>query len=395
MGNNFRWFDQKATEDSPAQRGFLSKLGGAAQGIAAPLAAAYGNDSGFKQLQLNQQQDQADMEFQKYLASKRISEGELDLKKQDSANAMAMMAMHYGVSPDQFKQLLSGQSAPIPNSPMGQLPQGPLPPNAGMSMINGGIGNIQSQQIQPPMSMKGQMAPPNGLDSIRQQMQTEMQGMRPQMDASGKWVLKPAESEYQKQVMNDKIAQKDQSQWSNFIKQNTPDTASSRSTFGIASRSNLQAGRVIQTLKDNPNVTYQDLGNVVADLAGIYQGGAPTDQGMKHQQYESLKTNIANLKQFATGKPQNAVPPEIVKKLIGVAQQTIDLNKTVLNKHFDAQEKAQAKLISKYPEEWKAFREQAAQDYMGGSDTPTQSTGGWNDTKESRYQELLKKQGGE
>lgn len=166
-------------------------------------------------------------------------------------------------------------------------------------------------------------------------------------------------------IQKQKQDQQDQKQWTNFIQHNTPDTASPRSTFGIASRSNLQAGRVIKTLKNNPNVTYQDLGNVVADLAGIYAGGAPTDQGMKHQQYESLYTAVQNMKQWATGNPQNAVPEGFKNKILGVAQQTIDLNNVVLNKHFDAQEAAQKKLIEKFPDEWKAFREFAAQDYMG------------------------------
>lgn len=176
-----------------------------------------------------------------------------------------------------------------------------------------------------------------------------------------------------------------QGEWSKFIKQNTPDTASSRSTFGIASRSNLQAGRVIQTLQNNPNVTYQDLGNVVADLAGIYQGGAPTDQGMKHQQYESLQTLVANIKQYSTGKPQDAVPQGFKDKIMDVANKTISLNTNVLKKHFDAQEAAQSTLISKFPDQWKAFREQSSQDYMDGLMSQTKSNQTSQQNKVGKY----------
>lgn len=72
--SKFTWFDKPQTETQAHQRGGLSKIGTMLQGIAAPFGAAYDNDFGIRQLQLQAQQDQADMEFQKYLAQTQAKE---------------------------------------------------------------------------------------------------------------------------------------------------------------------------------------------------------------------------------------------------------------------------------------------------------------------------------
>lgn len=66
--------DQPPTEDSPRQRGALSILGQTLQGIAAPFAAAYQGGTGYDQLRIQQQNEQADLEFQKYLADKQYKQ---------------------------------------------------------------------------------------------------------------------------------------------------------------------------------------------------------------------------------------------------------------------------------------------------------------------------------
>jgi len=71
------FFDTAPQGDNPRKYGALSILGRIGQNITAPMLAAYGNDSGFKALQLQQQQDQADLEFQKYLSDKKNKAGEL------------------------------------------------------------------------------------------------------------------------------------------------------------------------------------------------------------------------------------------------------------------------------------------------------------------------------
>lgn len=161
----------------------------------------------------------------------------------------------------------------------------------------------------------------------------------------------------------------DQRQWTQLINKINPATASSRSTLGMTANGNLRANRALAAIKDNPVVTFQDLGNIVGDLAGIYQGGAPTDMGMKHQQYDSIQTRIANMKQFLTGKPQDAVPPAIKEKIISTIDGLKKVNNDSLRSNLDAMENAQKKLIEKYPEEWSSFRKQVESDYMDGGNT--------------------------
>lgn len=171
------------------------------------------------------------------------------------------------------------------------------------------------------------------------------------------------------------VSQKDdqfnQKQWTLFLNKMNPNMASSRSTIGMAANGNLRAERARVTLENNPTMTYQDLGNVVGDLAGIYQGGAPTDMGMRHQQYESLQSYIANMKQYVTGKPQDAVPTEIKTKILDVINKLQGVNNNVLTKHLDSMEKVQSKLISKFPEEWAGFKQDLESQYMPNSNNAT------------------------
>lgn len=175
-------------------------------------------------------------------------------------------------------------------------------------------------------------------------------------------------------VAKEKSSQFDQKQWSAFVKTNTPTLASSRSTLGMAANGNLRADRALVSIQNNPVMTNQDLGNVVGDLAGIYQGGAPTDMGMKHQQYDSIQNRIASLKQFITGKPQDAVPPAIKQKLVDLINNLKNVNNQAIDQHFAVQEKAQKKLIAKFPDEWQALRDQVKENYSGNSSSSS-STG--------------------
>lgn len=165
-------------------------------------------------------------------------------------------------------------------------------------------------------------------------------------------------------AVEEKQQQFDQRQWSTFIQKVNPATASSRSTVGMAANGNLRAERAIATIKDNPVMTFQDLGNVIGDLAGIYQGGAPTDMGMKHQQYDSIQTKLANIKQFFSGKPQDAVPPAIKDKILNTLYGLQSVNNSALTNYLDSVESGQKKLISKFSDEWQNFRADIQKEYV-------------------------------
>ncbi|MBX4189781.1 hypothetical protein KW791_00565 [Candidatus Parcubacteria bacterium] len=164
---------------------------------------------------------------------------------------------------------------------------------------------------------------------------------------------KPALDAEKQQVKQDA---QDQKSWEKIVRNSDPSLASSRSTFGMASNGNLRADRALSTLQNNKILTNQDAQNIVADIAGIYAGGAPSDQGMKHSQYESIQQRIAGLQQYINGKPTDALPPDIKNHLTQVIGDLKNVNNEAIKSHFDYQEKANSGVISKYQDEWNQMK---------------------------------------
>ena len=163
-----------------------------------------------------------------------------------------------------------------------------------------------------------------------------------------------------------------QKEWDKIVKETNPLTASSRSTLGMASKANFQADRAITTLS-HPIVTNQEGGNVMADIAAIYQTGSPTEFGMSHQQYTTLYGKIQGAIQAVSGKPQDAMPTAIKQRLLGVLKDMKGTNSQVLKQQLDFTEKAKAKVIKRFPDEWKDIRdtlESKKPDNMPGQTSP-------------------------
>jgi len=108
----------------------------------------------------------------------------------------------------------------------------------------------------------------------------------------------------------------DQKSWEKIVKATDPGAASSRSSFGIAASGNAKADRALDSLQNNKIFTNQDLQNALADVDSIYQGGAPSDSAMKRGDYESIRQRLAQMRQFVTGRPTDAVPPQIRQHII-------------------------------------------------------------------------------
>lgn len=111
---NFRWFDQPPTADNQRQLGALSIFGRTLQGVAAPFAAAYQGGTGYDQLRLQQSQDQADLEFQKYLYQKQNKDMGKPLITIDPVSGQPRII---GVAPS------GSQVVPFPVSPEQQAQQ--------------------------------------------------------------------------------------------------------------------------------------------------------------------------------------------------------------------------------------------------------------------------------
>lgn len=147
----------------------------------------------------------------------------------------------------------------------------------------------------------------------------------------------------------------DQKEWDKIVKDTNPLTANTRTTLGMASKANFQADRALVTLS-KPVVTNQEAGNVMADIAAIYQGGSPTQYGMSHQEYATLYGKVQGALQAVTGNPTDALPDAIKKRLVGVLHDMKGTNSLVLKQQLDFTEKAKRKIIQKFPDEWKDIR---------------------------------------
>lgn len=155
-----------------------------------------------------------------------------------------------------------------------------------------------------------------------------------------------------------------QKEFDKIIQDNNPNNAGSRTAIGMIGRANLNADRAMVTLT-KPTVTMQEAGNVMADIAGIYQGGSPTQFGMSHQQYDTLYGKAQAALQSLSGNPQDAVPEPIKQRLLNVLKDMKDTNRNILKDNLDLTEVSKKKILSNFPDEWKAFRQQ-----LEGNDQP-------------------------
>lgn len=144
-------------------------------------------------------------------------------------------------------------------------------------------------------------------------------------------------------------------EWSKLDKTVNPNVTTNRTPLGMAGRANMAADRAITTL-NNPMVTNQEAGNVMADIASIYQGGSPTEFGMSEQGYKTVQGQAAGLMQYLTGKPTDALTPDIKARLQTVLSGMKDTNSKVIKQNLDYVEQAHSKLINSDPDKWKSIR---------------------------------------
>ena len=160
-----------------------------------------------------------------------------------------------------------------------------------------------------------------------------------------------------RQVPQSGITQaQDQRTWSHIVDKTDPLQQSSRSGIGMAVNANIRANRAL-TLLNKKDMTPQEMETVSADLAGIFQGGAPTQIGMHDQEYNTLQKTYAGIVQHLTANPQDAASPQIKERLIGVVNGLKKLDSGILDDHINYMEKAYKSVISKHKDEWEAMKE--------------------------------------
>lgn len=159
-------------------------------------------------------------------------------------------------------------------------------------------------------------------------------------------------------AQREKEEQKSDTIYANIIKGADPATASSRSVLGVAANANRRADTALATLV-NPYkgiITNQEAGNIMADVASIYQSGTPTEFGMSTQEYQSLIQSFAKTGQYFSAHPQDALPREFKDRLIDVLGRLKKVNSNIIMEHLNRIELGQKKVISKHQDEWNDFK---------------------------------------
>lgn len=259
-----------------------------------------------------------------------------------------------GAQQEQMQQPQAQPQAqpPVPAGVAIESPIGtPLPPPKGRISI--GPSGPSMRQLEPK-------------DGVYSQIYNKWRSGQPLSDGEGDFV-----KEYLGMGNSVKFQEKqdqfNQKEWDKLTKEVNPLTTSGRNPLGMAMKANYNANRAISTLQ-NPMVTKQEAGNVMADIASIYQNGSPTQFGMHEQGYNSIQQSLASAKQYITGKPQDALPPDIKNRLLDVLYSMKKTNFDVVKQNLDYTEKAKSKLIKSFPQEWQDMRGTLLSDAYSGLD---------------------------
>lgn len=319
--------------------------------------------------QQQQQQDaikllmmKAQIESQNSVAQEKAKQqGEFDIENQRIDRAKKA---YPGMFPD--AQTDAAPAAPV----MPAAPASPTAPPA-MSMPSGGVGDVAGNPIANPVNA-APMAAAAPVNRIKNPV-TGMSGwdVNPNFMLSGKGEMFAKKPDNSLQLQ-DKQSQFNQREWDKVAKELDPTNQSPRTPLGKSAVANYQANRALKTLQD-PMVTYQEFGNVMADVAGIYQGGTPTEFGMSHQQYKTFYATWQELQQQIKAQPMNAVSPEIKARVTKVLNDMKVTNKAQIKQHLDILESTKRKVISSFPDEWKDAKDLALSDNYSGLDNAVSS----------------------
>lgn len=149
----------------------------------------------------------------------------------------------------------------------------------------------------------------------------------------------------------------DEKLWEGINKQVNPINAPRGSLLGQAGQGNARADRALTTL-NSKTVTPQQIQAVVADYAGIMQGGAPHEIALRQMGYDNLATRWANFKQFITSNPKAVNTPEVVSQLRDMIKDIKKVDNEIIKNNLDTVEQTHSGLIQKDAPRWSKIRGQ-------------------------------------
>lgn len=139
-----------------------------------------------------------------------------------------------------------------------------------------------------------------------------------------------------------------ESQWNKLEKSVNALDKGARSSVGMAAVGNQRAARALAVLND-PSMDPIRLKFVMADLAGIMQGGAPHEIMIRQAGYDNVITKFANLKQQITANPQAIAIPEIREQLKNTIQEIMAVDNTILDTNVGIAKEGFLKAIESDP----------------------------------------------
>lgn len=350
--------------------GLNQSVSGLGDAIAAHFQQQKQNEDAIKTLMIK-----AQLERDNNIAQDRAKgQNELNIEDQRIARAKKM---YPGMFPE-------AQQNNVPMAAPSSMPSPQITPSASpaMSMIDGSVGDVRGNPVN--------LNPVQGATNPQPKTIAPLSGgIKNPVSAPSGWNVNPnfmtsgrgemfSKNPDNSLQLQEKQSQFNQREWDKLVKEVNPLTTSGRNPLGMAMKANYNANRALSTLS-NPMVTNQEAGNVMADIASIYQNGSPTQFGMSEQGYKTLKSKLASYTQYLSGKPQDALTPDIKNRLLDTLTAMKKTNFDVIKQNIDYTENAKSKLIKSFPDEWQGMKETMLSDGYSGLDSSKQGGSGMVD----------------
>lgn len=169
-------------------------------------------------------------------------------------------------------------------------------------------------------------------------------------------------------ALSEKQDQFDERRWERLGAAVNQLNAGSRKAIGVAATANMRADRLLETARD-PNVTPQDIQNMIADLQGVYKGGVPDQIMLAHGNYPSLVQELARISGIISNTPAAAKSPEIVNRLVKVTKEIKAVDNKVIGDNLGVNEVVFKELIAKDPSRWEALKNRV----MSSTEAPSEA----------------------
>lgn len=164
-----------------------------------------------------------------------------------------------------------------------------------------------------------------------------------------------------------------QGEWDKILQKTDPNVAPRGSLLGIAGQNNARADRALTNLND-PKMVVQQLDAVTTDIAGIMQGGSPHEAGIAGQNFRTVLSNWAAIKQVLTSNPQAINNPEIVAKLKQITNDIKRVDNKIISDNLRSAEVVFRPIIARDPQRWNDYKKSVFQTTVSVDDFDKKQT---------------------